>query len=280
VLDGPLAPTGTRPSRIYPLSTMRSDGGAIATAAFLGDGATEDAPYGLLVVDLATGEVTVPIHGPTWCNLHPQYCRAQDDRRHDILIQDNHGNSHRPDGSISKLGSGVGADIHLIRDDGTNPRSLPWGRDGIQHCQGHQCWRGRTDWAITSTSAFDGSPVETLLESQAVPGMTHDGSAIPGGKRNDLTRTHPEPHFGHFATDIAGQIIVSDYYPTGGDAIVLARLGRPGLDPATDWRTLAIPKAVRHKDSHSHPFLSPNGHTAFFNSNESGTLHAYMVRGF
>jgi hypothetical protein len=28
-----------------------------------------------------------------------------------------------------------------------------------------------------------------------------------------------------------------------------------------------------------HPFLSPDGKSAFFNSDESGTLQAYMIRG-
>jgi Tol biopolymer transport system component len=33
------------------------------------------------------------------------------------------------------------------------------------------------------------------------------------------------------------------------------------------------------KGSHIHPFLSPDGRTAYFNSDESGTLQAYMIRG-
>jgi hypothetical protein len=44
-----------------------------------------------------------------------------------------------------------GADIHVLRDDGSTFRDMPWGRDGNEFCKGHQCWRGRTSWAITST---------------------------------------------------------------------------------------------------------------------------------
>jgi Tol biopolymer transport system component len=33
------------------------------------------------------------------------------------------------------------------------------------------------------------------------------------------------------------------------------------------------------KGSHIHPFLSPDGRMAFFNSDESGRLQAYMIRG-
>ena len=34
-----------------------------------------------------------------------------------------------------------------------------------------------------------------------------------------------------------------------------------------------------HKEAHIHPFLSPDGKLAFFNSDESGVLQADMVRG-
>ena len=34
-----------------------------------------------------------------------------------------------------------------------------------------------------------------------------------------------------------------------------------------------------HKNSHIHPFLAPDGKTAFFNSDESGTLQAYAITG-
>ncbi len=69
----------------------------------------------------------------------------------DILIQENHGNVCDARGAITQLTGGAGADIHVIRDDGTDFRNLPWGRDGNEFCQGHQCWRGRSEWAITST---------------------------------------------------------------------------------------------------------------------------------
>jgi hypothetical protein len=46
-----------------------------------------------------------------------------------------------------------------------------------------------------------------------------------------------------------------------------------------------LPKAVVHpllleSDMHLHPFLSPDGSMAFFNSTESGELQAYMATGF
>ena len=57
-IDAPIPGTGFRPSRPYPLSTISSDGKRLAISAFLGDGETEGAPWGLLVFDLekATGQ--------------------------------------------------------------------------------------------------------------------------------------------------------------------------------------------------------------------------------
>src|SRR5690606_6393474 len=111
----------------YPLSTISSDGKRLALSAFLGDGKTEDAPFGLMAFDIPSATVNLILQGQTWCNLHPQYSRSQDpDAMRDILIQENHGNKATPQGEITTLVSGAGADIHVIRDDGANFRTMPW----------------------------------------------------------------------------------------------------------------------------------------------------------
>jgi hypothetical protein len=280
VIDSPLPGTVFRPSRVYPLSTISSDGKRLAISAFLGENYEEGSPFGLMVFDLVKGTVSVPIYGPTWYNMHPQYCRSQDsEASHDILIQENHGNELGPDGSIKKLTGGTGADIHVIRDDGTNFRNMPWGRDGNEFCQGHQCWRGRTNWAITSTSTR--KPAEAqLIEGLAAPPLDHLGIKTPGGVRNDLSREYPTPRFSHFATDIQGRRLISDARTAHpGGAIYLAELGKPGTDPLRNFRYLLNPQSSWKKEAHVHPFLSPDGTMGFFNSDESGILQAYMIRG-
>ena len=61
--------------------------------------------------------------------------------------------------------------------------------------------------------------------------------------------------------------------------IYVARLVAPGRDPAGDWLCLARPRPTATKTSHMHPLLSPDGRMAFFNSDESGRLQAYAIRG-
>jgi hypothetical protein len=280
VVDKPLPGTKFRPSQIYPLSTISSDGRRLAISGFLGDGTAAGSPYGLMVFDVQQASVALVIHGPTWCNMHPQYSRSTDPAAgHDILIQENHGCTTSASGAIEKLVDGAGADIHVIRDDGSNFRTMPWGRDGNEACQGHQCWRGRTTWGITST--YTSRPPEAqLIEGRAVPDAGHLGITTPRAIRNDLTRHFPQPHFYHFATDIAGRRLISDAAPLNkGGRIFLMELGEPGKDPARDIRYLLNPRSSGKETAHIHPFLSPDGTMGFFNSDETGLLQAYMIRG-
>lgn len=307
VVDSCLPGTRFHPCHVYPLSTLSSDGKRLATAVFLGDGHTDEPPYGLLVFDLERATVQLVIQGPTWGNMHPQYCRSTDPAAsHDILIQESHGYRGNAQGQAVGKPDGRGTDIHVIRDDGTDFRTMPWGRDGNERCQGHQCWRGRSTWAITSTHTHQ-PPEAQLIEGRPLADAGHLGLNTPGAVRNDLSRSFPpkyffdmtadrtnspqgEPappltiraYFYHFATDIAGRRLITDAAPLdGGGRIFLADLGREGEDPLSNFRFLLNPHNGPYVQGgcHIHPFLSPDGSLAFFNSNESGLSQAYMVCG-
>lgn len=280
VLDGPIPGTSYRASRLYPLSTISSDGQRLAISCFLGDGKTEGAPWGLLVFDLARPNVRLILEGPSWCNVHPQYCRSLDpEASHDILVQENHGNVCDASGRNTRSVSGRGADIHLIRDDGTNFRNMPWGRDGNEFCQGHQCWIGRTTTAITSTGTMDVDERQ-LIAGRAAHHVDHLGRLTPNAWRNDLSRSFPRPDFAHFATDIAGRRFITDSWSRYEGNLYLADLPSNDSDPLQNWTFLVNPRSNFLKVAHTHPFLSPDGLTGFFNSDESGILQAYMVRGW
>jgi len=265
---------------MYPLSTISSDGRRLATCAFLGDGNRSNAPWGLLVFDLERPAVNLALVGPTWCNMHPQYSRSPDaEAAHDILVQENHGNICDACGVARQGVAGAGADIHVIRDDGANFRDMPWGRDGNEFCQGHQCWRGRSSWAITSTG-IQQPREQQLVEGLATAASGHLGAGAPGAGRNDLSRDFPQPALCHFATDRDGRRLVTDAGPfEAGGRVFIAEFGQAGEDALTNWRRLLNPRRRGQKAAHVHPFLSPDGRTAFFNSDESGLLQAYMVRG-
>ena len=289
-VDSPLPNTGFRPSRPYCLSTISSDGKRIAISAFLGDGETANAPWGLLVFDVDQASVELVLHGQTWSNVHPQYSRSLDPvASHDLLIQENHGEVRDPSSRLLQR-SGDGMDIHVIRDDGTHFRNLPWGRDGNEFCQGHQCWIGRHQRALTST-VTRAPPSCRLIEARAVAHAGHTGLNTPGGQRNDLSRQVPNPDYYHFATDIAGTRLITDTGPRDdGGAIYLGALAADETAPLTGMTYVLNPRSSWAKGTgsgrsylpqgHIHPFLSPDGRTGFFNSDESGLLQAYLVRGW
>ena len=310
VLDNPLPGTRFRPSHIYPLSSISSDGKRLALSAFFGNGSTTEVPSGgLMIFDLEKGSVHLAVYGPTWLNIHPQYSRSTDlEASHDILVQESHSYVLNARGEVTGKSDGKGTDIHVISDDGTNFRTMPWGRDGNEFCQGHQCWRGRSNWAITSTHTHQ-PPEAQLIEGLALADAGHAGKETPGGIRNDLSRSFPpeyyynhvvnstensnapqqppmviKAYFYHFATDIAGQRLITDAAPLdGGGRIFIAELGEEGKEPLRDFRFLLNPQNGPYMQSpkgcHIHPFLSPDGKMAFFNSNESGLSQAYMIRG-
>lgn len=231
--------------------------------------------------DIEDGGVELILRGPSWCNVHPQYCRSNDPLAcRDLLVQENHGNECDASGRFTRLTGGAGADIHILRDDGEQLRDLPWGRDGHEHCQGHQCWIGDATTALTSTGKRE--PQEcALIAGRGVPHIGHEGLNTPGAYRNDLSRAFPHPEFWHFGTDAAGRRLVSDAGPRdrGGSVYVMDLPVDDGA-PIDSYTFLLNPRSSWQKHTHVHPFLSPDGCSAFFNSDESGTLQAYMVRGW
>ena len=173
--------------------------------------------------------------------------------------------------------SGAGADIHVIRDDGMHFRNLPWGRNGREHCQGHQSWIGRSSRALTSTAESD-TGCARLIAGNVVSFIDHHGLAAPGGERNDFSRNLPDPHFYHFATDIAGTRLITDSLEGGACGASTWRPLPAAADaPVTEFTYLLNPRADWFKVAHVHPFLSPD-RNGFFNSDESGVLQAYMVK--
>jgi hypothetical protein len=167
----------------------------------------------------------------------------------------------------------------VIRDDGTRFRDMPWGRDGNEFCQGHQCWIGRSERAITSTGTNDVDERQ-LIAGRAAPPAGHKGKLTPGGWCNDLSRSFLKPDFYHFATDIAGKRLITDSGPALGCNTYLADLPDDESAPLEHFSILCCPRSTWKGEAHTHPFLSPDGRVGFFNSDESGVLQAYMVRGW
>lgn len=81
------------------------------------------------------------------------------------------------------------------------------------------------------------------------------------------------------ASAAAGAVLVGRFGQTASLAAPNLVRGPLRKDPLRNVRYLLGPKSSCQKEAHIHPFLSPDGSLAFFNSDESGILQAYMLRG-
>jgi len=279
VVEGTVGDSPYRFSRGYPISTISSDGKRIVYSGFLGDGRPETATWGFLTFDLESAAVTAHPLGGDWHNLHPQYSRSLDaPRSRDVLVQQNHGSVTALDGTVSRKLEALGADVHVIRDDGTNFRDMPWGRDGIERCQGHQCWIGRSDRAISSMNVAEPT-CHPLIGAREAPESGHMGARIPAAYRNHLTRAFETPQFFHFATDIQGKRFITDYRNDDQLAVYVAQIPEKDGGVMEGFLRVAETHGTWESRAHAHPFLSPDGRKGFFNSNETGILQAYMIAG-
>ena len=304
VMDTPDKLDGYHPSRFYSIGTISSDGKRYATSAFLGDGTYVNAPTGLLVYDIERGTCSLIGQDPDWGNAHLQYCRSTDaDASHDLLIQMNHGMQRDKDGVCTlgqePLPTGLGVDCHVIRDDGTHWRDLPWGRDGIESCIGHQAWRSDGVSCITVTLQNDdpsyglepdtrqhvveGWPIETVRS------QPHIGAKIPGARRRTLDDGFVDPRFCHFFCSADGLHFAFDTFICAGEGSPHGETGiGQRLYIAIDdgqrlhFRYLANTrgKFLGPESNHAHPILTPDNTGLLFNSTVSGVSQIYMIEGF
>ncbi len=286
--DGPLPEAGRHLSLLYGTSSISSDGARLCMAGYLGDGRTHNAPWGLVVFDVERADVSLIFEGQSFCNIHHQYSRSKDpEESHDILLQDNHGCDVDELGDIATLAGGKGADVHVIRDDGSDFRCYAFGRDGVETCQGHQAWRGE-QMSVVASMAIESEERYPLLEARAVraePGTMHHGRLIPGATRNRISRSMEREDSCHFAFDPSGTRFVSDTFGYRGrhaDCVIYVGVLPDEPDAALRTSYLLHPRSSfgHSQHTHPHPFQSPDGSVVLFNSDESGLPQIYAVEDF
>ena len=97
----------------------------------------------------------------------------------------------------------------------------------------------------------------------------------------NLSRSFDPPRCYHFSTDAEGRRLVTDYRLSDGRMdVAVADFPKDPEGALENLRFLLTPQPPQDKTTHMHPFCSPDGTMALFNSSESGVLQAYMARGF
>lgn len=283
----------------FNLHTVGPDNQRGAGQAWLGDGTQADAPIGVVSVDFARGTSCIAAAAPDFINTHLQYCRAAGpDAGRDLLVQMNHGARTDASGATTlPLGPPAdgGCDVHVVRDDGTDWRDLPWGRDGRESCIGHQVWRGRTRQAATVTLQnqdksygwADGARQEVVAGTPvpADPARPHRGRIGRGAHRICLSRGFSRPRFCHLCCDDSGLRFVCDTFPVFDGRRAGMRLyagAAPDLHSPAAFRLLLNTCVTFNANNgyHAHPILSPDGRYILFNSDVTGQRQIYRVTAF
>jgi len=280
----------------FGLATISSDNNRIASTVFMGDGTAETAAYGIVSLDLARGEWSHVAQAPDFVNTHLQYCRSTDPvASRDLLLQHNHGAQLDVNGKTERgLGppSDGGVDLHIVADDGSNWRDLPFGRDGVESCIGHQVWRGNSDSVATVTLQnldtsygwAEGSRQEVVAgwSAPADKNQPHRGRLNPGTRRLLLSEGFTDPRFCHLCCDDSGLNWVFDTFPVfdGQRAGMLLYAGSAPDENSPAKIQYLLNTGITFKfgsQYHAHPILSPDGSKILFNSNISGKPQVYMV---
>ncbi|MBM4436599.1 MAG: PD40 domain-containing protein [Actinobacteria bacterium] len=295
VVDAPIpGSAGRTASRLYPLSTISSDGKRLATGAFLGDGGSPGGPWGVLRFDLETMEAAIVWGGSDYCNPHPQGFRGTDPaHRYDLLVQHNHGCVYSREGHLERLTGGAGGDFHVVTEDGASRGDFAAGRDGAEFSQGHQAWRGEQNRVVARTrNTVEGAArLLDLPPCPHSPNALHAGRLTPGAERVELGDGRHIHGACHFGLDPSGTRLVWDnpreaYGRDPGDPVetVWLQIGTLVDDSPLPLRA---PRLLRQRSSygreqytHPHPFLSPDAARVFFNSDRTGVPQTWMVEGF
>ena len=259
-LDEPGAPSEVVASvegfrRPYPLGTISPEGRYYATCALRLSPAGETPIAGILVADLARGEIGCVHEGHEIFNAHMQF---EPGAGEDLLIQHNRGGVLDREGTIVRLVGDEGATLYLIDRAGGNLRRLNIGRPYSRPIQGHQVWLGPTRRALSTLVRRPDDPDEGDLVSIG-----------PGDERpREVARGWA---FDHLAVTPDGRYFVSEVKPDAEIVVGSVATGRV--------RVLCASGASlgRPQYTHTHPFFSPDARHVLFNSDRTGLGQIYAA---
>lgn len=257
----------------------------------------------MYIFDLVKGEYRTVEVGNGCAGMHSQYSLNPDPAHsHDILLQAQpdrmpdgswrntpDGNwPMNPDGSTRSSDS-LGTALLVVRDDGTDWRVVPVGRDPCQ-INSHQGWRGPHNSVVASTymvtperwraPLIEATPIPFETEAERWLGMNH-----PRARQVDLSR-----HFGradtcHLGMDASGRHVVADtegYNEPKYCYLYVGTYMEPhGEAPYYRPKYLLLPR-VAWKDQRTcpHAYLSPDGRHVVFMSIYTGLSQVYVASNF
>lgn len=212
--------------------------------------------FGILLVDLETGEETVIDRDPYTFNAHPQFDPGSGRQ---VMVQHNRGGEFDADGKMLHSTGPEGATLFLLSVPEGKRTLLPVGKPHTTPCTGHEAWAGTTGEMILTVSATDDYAPEkgNLLGVRA----TGPARVVARGYR-----------FAHVGVSRCGRLFSCDDWQ-GAYKIVIGSVKTGKTAVVCDSKS----QPDRSQATHPHPYLTPDLKWVIFNSNRSGHPHVHAA---
>ncbi|MEN8227702.1 MAG: hypothetical protein ABFS38_06065 [Bacteroidota bacterium] len=247
----------------YWLSIITPDGRYYCTSFVDNDGMAHIARF-----DLTDRSWKIIFSRP---DIHNSHLQIEPGEGTDLLIQQNRGG--RLDKQLSKARTGPdGTTLFLIDINGESYRPLPVGKPHTPDLQGHQCWVGKTGKILTTINGdriVDEWRNYRLNYEIEIDGKKGNLICI-SEKRDKVSVVAGGQYFDHIVCTPDGKYFISDDLD-GNIWMGLVRTGR--------YRRLCRSGSTigGYQFTSEHPFFSPDGRYAFFNSTADGGYHIYVA---
>ena len=236
------------------LGTVTSDG------RYFAGGVRIEGPeqmFGVMLLDLRTGQETIIDRDPYILNSHPQFDPGQGRW---LMIQHNRGGKVAPDGTIERLTGPEGATLYNLSVPDGKRTELKVGLPHTTRCTGHEAWIGPTGEMLLSVSPKDDFTPEkgNLL------------AITPGGSPRVVT---PGYAFNHVGATRCGRLYSGD--DSRGDFNVVVGSPKTGRSVVV---CASKTSPTKDQSTHAHPYLTPDLKWVIFNSNRAGWPQVYAAR--
>jgi len=240
--------------RLCSMGTVSSDGRYYACGKRLGD---EWKLWGVLLVDLKTGDESIIDRDPYILNPHPQF---EPGEGRTLMIQHNRGGEYSPEGKRLRLVGPEGATLYLLSvPDGTRT-TLQVGKPHTTPCTGHEAWVGATK--------------EMLLTVSASGGFAPEKGNLLGVRAGQPPRVAGKGYrFNHVGVSRCGRFSCCDDWQ-GATKLVIGSVQTGRSAVVCDART----SRSRAQNTHPHAYLTPDLQWVIYNSDRSGFPHIHAAR--
>lgn len=237
------------------LGTLSADGRYYARIKRLND---QWNLFGVVLIDVRTGEQTLIDQDPYIFNAHPQF---EPSKSHYLMIQHNRGGQFNPDGTRIRLTGPEGATLYLLSIPQGKRTELQVGTPYTPPVTGHEAWIGDTEEILLTVSARDDYAPDKKGNLVAVrPGGP---ARVIGGKGY---------RFGHVHVSRCGRYFACDDCQ-GTVKIVIGSIRTGKMAVVCESKTTM----TSAQNTHAHPYLTPDLKWVVFNSTRSGFPHVHVA---